>query len=211
MKILSIHVGKPRQIPWQGKEILTSIFKDRVEGPVMVAKLNIEGDGQADFTVHGGLDKAVYAYSADAYWWWKKTLGVTELPEGAFGENLTVSQLDETKLCLGDRLKVGSVELEVCQPRLPCFKLGIRFNDMGILKTFMKSERPGIYFRVLREGQIAVGDRMTVVFEEPQRIPLVTFFLWKHRKVIDKDLAKRALKIAGLNEDWKRALEEFLG
>jgi MOSC domain-containing protein YiiM len=210
MKISSLHVGLPQRITWQGNEVLTSIFKTRVDGTLKVEKTNLEGDRPSDLSVHGGPDKAVYAYSLDVYDWWRKELKLSTLAEGSFGENLTVSGLDESQLCLGDRLRVGTAELEVCQPRLPCFKLGIRFNDMGILKTFMKSGRPGIYFRVWKEGQLSVGDDLQMIFEEPQRVPLVSLFLWKRNKGVDKALAEKALKVQGLDADWREAVEGYL-
>jgi MOSC domain-containing protein YiiM len=210
MKLLSIQVGLPREVEWEGKSVSTGIFKDAVHGPVQVRKLNLEGDGQADLTVHGGLDKAVYAYGRDAYPWWLRKLSVADLPNGAFGENLTFASLDERSLFIGDRLTLGGCELEIVQPRFPCFKLGIKFRDMGILKTFMKSGRPGIYFRVLKEGKIQAGDELVRTEINPERVSVWEFFDLKARKYADPPLLKRLLRIKGLNEEWRAKFQEHL-
>jgi MOSC domain-containing protein YiiM len=171
MKIETIAVGGPRAVSWQGEEVVTSIFKAPVPGPVMARAHNLEGDRQSDLTVHGGAFKAVYAYAAEHYAFWRTRLG-RELEAANFGENLTVSGLDEQDLCLGDVVRIGDAELEATLPRLPCFKLGIRFGDPRMVKVFAQSRRWGIYFRVSREGQIALGDAVTIVHRDPTRIPV---------------------------------------
>lgn len=210
MKLLSIQVGMPVEVEWDGELVSTGIFKDTVEGPVFVRKLNLEGDGQADLTVHGGFDKAVYAFSQDAYPWWLETLGVEELPNGAFGENLTFSSLDEKTTYIGNRYALGQCELEVVQPRFPCFKLGIKFGDMGILKTFMKSGRAGVYFRVLREGAIQAGDTLKLLEANPEKVSIWDFFDLKIRKYADRPLMTRLLRIKGLNEQWREVFQQRL-
>ncbi len=203
MELLSVQVGTPRTVKWQGKNVSTAIFKKKISGPVKMGKLNIEGDIQADLKYHGGEDKAVYAYSHDAYPWWCKKLDVASLPPGAFGENLTFDALDEKELCVGDRLSLGKCELQVVQPRFPCFKLGILFKDISILKTFMQSGRPGIYFRVLKEGQIQEGQKLEILERDPNQVSISEFFLLKQKGYKDMSLLKRLLKVENLNEEWR--------
>jgi MOSC domain-containing protein YiiM len=163
MQIVSINVSKPIVVESAGKQVSTGIFKSPIPGPVAVNKLNIQGDGQADLSVHGGVDKAVYAYSLDHYAYWAQTLQRTALPYGQFGENLTIGGLNESECCIGDRWRIGTAEFAITQPRQPCFKLGIRFNDDDMPKRFTKSGLTGVYLKVLREGTIAVGDEVTVL------------------------------------------------
>jgi MOSC domain-containing protein YiiM len=210
MKLLSIHVGLPREVEWEGKPVRTGIFKSPVPGPVFVSKLNLEGDGQADLTVHGGFDKAVYGYPRDAYPWWLQALAVPALPDGSFGENLTFAHLDEKRIFIGDRFRLGRCELQAVQPRFPCFKLGIKFGDMGILKTFLESGRPGIYFRVLVEGEIREGDELIQVTTDPERVSVWDFFDLKLRKYADPPLLERLLRIKDLNEDWREKFQQHL-
>ena len=167
MKVVSIQVGRPREIEWRGRTVLTSIFKDAVTGPVRVHALNLAGDEQSDPSVHGGADKAVYAYPAEHYAYWREELPGAELPWGAFGENLTTEGLDETGLRVGDRLRIGSAELVVTQPRFPCYKLAARFGRPDMVKRFQRSGRSGFYLAVLREGVIAAGDPIQRIPAEP--------------------------------------------
>src|SRR5712691_12704663 len=155
MKLLSVNVGLPREVLWNGKLVRTSIFKTPVKGRVQVATLNIKGDQQSDLSVHGGADKAVYAYPSEHYSYWRKALPDVDLSWGAFGENFTTEGLLEDQVRIGDRFRVGSAEFMVTQPRMPCFKLGIRFNRMEMVKDFLESKRSGFYFAVLREGDVA--------------------------------------------------------
>lgn len=208
MRIDSIQIGLPREVEWQGKTVSTGIFKESVPGPVWVEKTNIRGDGQADLEVHGGIDKAVYAYPHDSYAWWKKALKVKTLAPGAFGENLTVATLDETKFFVGDRYVLGGCELEVAEPRFPCFKLGIKFNDVGVLKTFMKSGRPGIYFRVIQEGEIKIGDELKLRKKAQDSVSIADFFRLKQDSYKDKALLRRLAAVPALSEEWREKLKE---
>jgi MOSC domain-containing protein YiiM len=158
VRVLSVNVGRPREIEWHGELVLTSIFKDPVSGPVRVRTLNLDGDQQSDLTVHGGASKAIYVYPIEHYAFWRAELPASALPMGAFGENLTTEGLLEDALRIGDVLHVGSVEAVVTQPRMPCFKLGIRFGRLDMPKRFWRSRRCGLYLRVLREGEITAGD-----------------------------------------------------
>jgi len=171
MSIASIAVGGPRTISWNGKEVVTSIFKTPVPGPVRARRHNLEGDRQSDLKVHGGEFKAVYAYAAEHYDWWRARLG-RDLEPANFGENLTIRELDESGLCIGDVVRIGDAELEAAAPRIPCFKLGIRFGDPRMVKAFADSRRWGIYFRVAEEGQLAVDDTVTIVHRDPVRVPI---------------------------------------
>jgi MOSC domain-containing protein YiiM len=163
MKVISVNVGLPREVNWKGRKVLTGIFKEPVEGPVMVAPLNLAGDKQADLTVHGGANKAVYGYPAEHYEYWR-----TELPEvascwGHFGENLTTEGLREDTLCVGDRLRVGSALLMVTQPRMPCYKLALRFGRDDMIQRFLASGRSGFYFSVLEPGEVRAGSDIEIV------------------------------------------------
>lgn len=171
MNVERIAVGQPRVVAWRGNEVRTSIFKTAVEGAVRVVRHNVEGDRQSDREVHGGEYKAVYAYATEHYAWWERRLG-RELEPANFGENLMIRGLVEPELCIGDVLRIGSAELEATIPRLPCYKLGIRFGDPTMVKTFTQARRWGIYFRVACEGSIAVGDRAELVARDPARIPV---------------------------------------
>ena len=157
MRLVSVNVGLPREVEWHGQRVRTSIWKSPVEGQVRVASLNLEGDEQSDLSVHGGADKAVYVYPREHYEYWGRELPGKDLPWGAFGENLTTEGLLEPEVRIGDRLRIGSAELVVTQPRMPCFKLGIRFGRDDMVKRFLRSGRTGFYLAVLREGAVASG------------------------------------------------------
>ena len=210
MKLLGISVGQPRKVQWQKREILTSIFKSPISGPVQVKRLNIEGDHQADLNVHGGVDKAVYAYSHDTYPWWQKELGLADLPFGALGENLTFDQLDETQIFVGDVFELGSCRLQAVQPRAPCFKLGIRYNDQKIIQTFTDFNRSGIYFRVIQEGIIQPGNTLKLVASETIKASIGELFnFMKDRNSVSKARAAELVKISGLNERMRKKFESM--
>lgn len=158
--VLRICISRAKNVDWNGKQLATGIFKMPVEGKVRVRRLNLDGDEQADLTVHGGPDKAVYAYPVEQYEYWKKELPVRDLQWGSFGENLTTSGFDENSICIGDKLKIGSALFVVTQPRMPCFKLGIRLADPGMVRRFYKSGKWGFYLAVIEEGEIETGDQI---------------------------------------------------
>jgi len=172
MRVLSVNVGVPREVTWHGRVVRTAIFKEPVSGRVAVRRLNLEGDAQADLTVHGGAAKAVYAYASEHYPAWREELGRPDLPWGAFGENLTLEGLVEEDVAIGDRLRIGTAELVVTQPRLPCFKLALRFERQDIGKLFMASGRSGFYLAVVREGALAAGDPVEHLPAAEPRRPL---------------------------------------
>ena len=158
MKVVAISAGRPRQVQWHGRSVQTSIFKTPVSGRVQVTHTNIEGDEQSDLSVHGGPEKAVYAYPAEHYHFWRRELPDAELAWGAFGENFTTEGLLEDEVWIGDRFRVGTAELVVTQPRMPCYKLAIRFGQTEMVKRFLQSGRSGFYFAVEREGEVGAGD-----------------------------------------------------
>src|SRR5260370_20195642 len=163
MQIISINVGLPREVEWRGRLVETGIFKQPVAGRVRIGRLNVEGDRQADLTVHGGADKAIYVYPSEHYAFWQEELPDIDLPWGTFGENFTTTGLLESDVHIGDRFRAGSSELVVTQPRMPCFKLGIRFGRPDMVKRFLRSGRTGFYLRVEREGDAAAGDAIAPI------------------------------------------------
>ena len=158
MKLLSVNVSQPKEVLHNGKRIKTGIFKEPVSGRTMMRRLNLDGDGQGDPTVHGGVHKAVYVYTVEHYHYWKQELGRDDLTYGKFGENLTVEGMLEGTVHIGDVFQIGEALVEVSQPRVPCFKLGIKMMDPQIVKPFLQSERVGFYVRVLEEGEVGAGD-----------------------------------------------------
>jgi MOSC domain-containing protein YiiM len=172
MRVVSVNVGLPRVVRWNGREVTTGIFKNPVEGRIPLRRLNLAGDRQADLSVHGGAAKAVYAYPLEHYSFWREELG-GELPLGAFGENLTVDGLPlEQDIAVGDRFRIGSAELVVTQPRLPCYKLGLRFGRRDMVKRFLASSRTGYYLAVDAEGYVGAGDRVETLARHPASIPV---------------------------------------
>ncbi|HEX5141862.1 MAG TPA: MOSC domain-containing protein [Dehalococcoidia bacterium] len=167
-RLIAIFVARPKTVAYEGKDVPTAIFKEPITGPVMVRRLNIDGDTQGDLVAHGGVDKAVYCYPSEHYPLWSGELG-RELPYGTFGENLTVSGFSEDTLHLDDVLEVGGVVLQVSQPRFPCYKLGIKMGDQGIVQRFQKSGRSGFYCRVLQEGMIEPGAAIKVIEQHPEQ------------------------------------------
>ena len=203
MQILSIHVGRPRDVTWRGKLVRTSIFKDPVAGAVAVRTFNLDGDGQADLSVHGGRDKAVYAYPSEHYAVWQRELGVDTLAWGAFGENLTTQGLVETDVCIGDRLRCGSAEFVITQPRIPCFKLGVRFERPAIVKQFLRSGRSGFYLAVTREGELRAGDAIELVASTGDRLTIAEANELHGADAPDRDRIARLIALPALSEAWR--------
>lgn len=213
MDIVSVNVGLPRRVAWHGRSVLTGIYKAPVDGRVPLRKLNLDGDRQADLSVHGGEDKAVYCYPLEHYQFWKRELQGQELPPGMFGENFTTRGLLEDSVHLGDRFSIGSAELVVAQPRLPCYKLGIRFQADDMVKRFLASGRSGFYFAVLREGEVGSGDEIKVEGRDPGAVPVSEITrLYIAKRYEDKDVGwvRRALRVDALPESWKAYFRERL-
>jgi len=206
MQLEYIFVGKPVEAEFNGKTIKTSIYKERVEGSVKVSKTNLEGDKQADLTVHGGVDKAVYAYPIEHYDFWKETRRDLDFEPGIFGESLSVSGLDE-QVCVGDTFKIGEVVLSVTSPRMPCFKLGIKMKDPSIIKDFMQAERNGFYFKVLEEGSIASGDKIEKLSEDGHGLTIAEVIQLYTIKKQDEELLQKAVDSPSLPADWKDYFE----
>jgi MOSC domain-containing protein YiiM len=211
MKIVSVNVGLPREVEWRGKAVRTSIFKAPVTGRVRVERLNLAGDRQSDLSVHGGADKAIYAYPAEHYAFWRNELPGMDLPWGAFGENLTTEGLLEGEVRIGERFRAGSAQLVVTQPRMPCFKLGIRFNRPDIVKRFLRSGRTGFYFSVLQEGEVAAGDPVELVAKDDKAITVADVVGLYSTDAADQDLLRRAAESSALPESWREYFRERLG
>ncbi|MBI4780848.1 MAG: MOSC domain-containing protein [Oscillatoriophycideae cyanobacterium NC_groundwater_1537_Pr4_S-0.65um_50_18] len=208
MKIISVNVGLPREVNWKGRTVSTGIFKKPVTDRVMVRSLNLDGDGQADLTVHGGLEKAVYVYPFEHYDYWRTELPDTDLTMGNFGENFTTTGLKEEDLNIGDRFQIGSVELMVTQPRMPCYKLGIRFGRADMVKRFLASRRTGFYFRVLQEGEVVAGDTLALVSRDENNITVADITQLYTREKNDPELLQRAIQLEALPESWRDYFQE---
>lgn len=210
MNVLSVNVGLPREVDWRGKTVRTSIFKAPVSGRVRVTTLNVQGDQQSDLSVHGGTDKAIYAYPSEHYAFWRNELPGSELPWGAFGENLTIEGLLEDKVHIGDRFRVGSAEFAVTQPRMPCFKLGIRFNRPDMVKRFHRSGRSGFYLAVLRQGEIGAGDSLDLIARDDSLITVADVVGLYAADAANQDLLRRASELSALPESWREYFRERL-
>jgi MOSC domain-containing protein YiiM len=209
-RVVSVNVGLPREVEWHGERVTTAIFKEPVRRPVRIRGVNLDGDRQADLSVHGGPDKAVYAYPAEHYPAWQAELG-RPLDWGAFGENLTLAGLpSEEELALGDRLRIGTAGLVVTQPRLPCFKLGIRFGDPRMVKRFLAAGRSGYYLRIEREGVVEAGDAAELVARHPLAVPVSELTRLYARDRGDADGLRRVLAVETLPADWRPYLEAQL-
>jgi MOSC domain-containing protein YiiM len=198
MKLLSVNVGLPREIEWKGKVVRTSIFKTPVQGRVRVGKLNLDGDQHSDLSVHGGIEKAVYAYPSEHYAFWREELAGRDLPWGVFGENLTTEGLLEETVRIGDRLRVGSAEFAVTQPRMPCFKLGIRFDRPDIVKRFLQSGRAGFYFSVFKEGEVTAGDSIQLLARDEHGVTVADIVNLYRRDATNQELLRRVSELPSL-------------
>jgi MOSC domain-containing protein YiiM len=210
MKVVSLNVGRPKEVVHDGKTVRTGIFKQPVEGRVRVTALNLAGDEQADLTVHGGPSKAIYFYPAEHYEFWRKELPEMSLSWGMFGENLTTEGLVEQDVNVGDRLCVGSVELRVTEPRLPCYKLNVKFRRDDMVKRFLKSRRTGFYCAVLREGEIGAGDSIEFLGREPSRITVADITRIYAFDKNDTMTLERAAALEALSENWRTYFRDHL-
>jgi MOSC domain-containing protein YiiM len=210
MQVVSVNVSKPKDVVHDGAVVSTGIFKEPVKGRLWVRKLGIEGDGQADLTAHGGPDQAVYAYPVEHYAYWEELLGRNPLPFGQFGENLSITGIDEASARVGDTLKIGTAVLQVTQPRLPCYKLGIRMGAGKLFpKRFQKSGRVGFYLRVIKEGELAAGDRIERV-DVPDSVTIIEFLKVYGSKRPSRRAISRVLAAPGLSHAWRTYLEDML-
>lgn len=213
MKLLSLNVGLPQEATWHGKQVNSAILKQPVEGRIALRKLNLDGDRQADLSVHGGEHKAVYCYPISHYEYWKTQLPGRELPMGMFGENFTVDCFQEDSIHVGDEFSVGSAQVVVTQPRLPCYKLGMRFQADDMVKRFLASGRTGFYFAVTGEGEVGAGDAIKTISRDPNAVAVAEITrLYIAKRYSDGDVTsvQRALQVAALPETWKAYFRERL-
>ena len=207
-RLLSVCVGRPQLLEWRGRRVESAIAKRPVTGPVALARDNLEGDAQADLTVHGGPWKAVYLYPSEHYGPWRGELEDSELPHGSFGENLTSAGLDEERVSIGDVLRIGSAELQVTQPRLPCFKLVARFRRDDMAKRMLASGRTGFYLAVRREGRVEAGDAVERIEADPRGVSVAALVGLYTRKTGDPELLERVLSVPALPDWWRAELRE---
>jgi MOSC domain-containing protein YiiM len=210
MKLISINVGLPRDVTRRGKTVRTSIWKSPVEGRVRVSKLNLDGDQQSDLSVHGGVDKAIYAYPCEHYSFWRSQLPDLDLPWGAFGENFTTEGLLEDQVHIGDRLRAGSAEFIVTQPRMPCFKLGIRFDRPDMVKRFLQSKRTGFYLAVLHEGEVAAGDSIEFRDQQENGLTIADIVNLYTVDSENQEFLRRATELPALPDAWKEYFRKRL-
>lgn len=211
MKVLSVNVGLPKQIEIGGRVVATGIFKAPVSGRIKVRKLNLDGDGQADHSVHGGPNKAVYAYPSEHYAFWKRELPGVSMPWGMFGENLTLEGLLEEDAHIGDQFRAGTAVLMVTQPRTPCYKLGIKFGREDMETRFLSSRRTGFYLSVLREGELEAGEKVELIQPEKKQISVSTLLrLYFSDEPQDAALIRQILDVAALPSGWRRRFLKML-
>jgi MOSC domain-containing protein YiiM len=203
MKIISLNVGRPRLVMWNGEPVSTGIYKTPVEGRVTLRMLNLDGDRQADLTVHGGPTKAVYVYPAEHYTYWRAKLPEMELPWGMFGENFTTEGLDESTVNIGDRFRVGSAEVMVTEPRMPCYKLGIKFGRVDILRRFLASGRTGFYLSVEREGEVGAGDKIELIERDKNNVTVADITRLYAQDKGDFEAMRRVIAVEALPRSWR--------
>jgi ferredoxin-NADP reductase/MOSC domain-containing protein YiiM/ferredoxin len=208
--LLSVNVGMPKDVPWQGKTVFTGVFKDSVEGPRRVRKLNVDGDGQGDLAGHGGEARAVFVYQIDSYRYWEGELGRSDFVYGQFGENFTVEGLADDEVCIGDRYQIGSAVFEVTQPRVTCYRVGLRMNDPRIPALLVSHRRPGFYFRVLEEGEVQAGDEILKVATGPEQMTVVEVDGLLYLPGHPRQQLLRALRIPALSPGWQASFHALL-
>src|SRR3954467_11283103 len=210
-RLLSVNIGLPRDVAWRGKTVHTGVWKAPSPGPHMVRRLNIDGDGQGDLAGHGGENRAVLVYQTESYDYWARELGRTDLGPGQFGENFTVEGLSDDEVCIGDRYRIGSALFEVSQPRVTCYRLGIRMNEPRMAALLVAHGRPGFYFRVLEEGEVRAGDDVTRIATGPEAMTVanVNALLYLAGRPKAERL-RRAIRIPALSPGWQRSLQAVL-
>ena len=208
--LLSVNVGLPKDVPWQGRTVFTGVFKDPVSGPRRVGKLNVDGDGQGDLSGHGGEQRAVFVYQIDSYRYWERELGRHDFVYGQFGENFTVEGLGDDEVCIGDRYQIGSAVFEVTQPRVTCYRVGIRMNDPQIPALLVSHHRPGFYLRVLHEGDVQAGDEITKVASGPEQMTVADVDALLYLPGHTRQGLLRALRIPALSPGWQGSFRALL-
>ena len=209
-RLLAVNVGLPRDVTWNGKTVRTSVWKSPVDGPRMVRKLNIQGDAQADLTGHGGEHRAVFVYQMDSYHYWERFLGRNDFTFGQFGENFTVEGLADNEVCIGDRYRIGGAEFEVTQPRVTCYRVGIRMNEPRMPALLVAHHRPGFYFRVLQEGEVGASDDIVKITDGPERISVAEVDALLYLPGHSSQQLQRALQIPALSKGWQSSFQAML-
>ena len=208
--LLSVNVGMPREVTWQGRTVRTAVWKKPVAGRRMVRRLNIDGDGQGDLAGHGGEQRAVFVYQIESYRYWQEQLGRDDLEYGQFGENLTVQGLADDQVCIGDRYRIGGAVFEVTQPRVTCFRVGIRMDDPQIPALLVSHHRPGFYFRVLTEGTVEAGQEIIKLASGPEGMTVAEMDALLYLPGHPRQQMLRALRIPALSGGWKASFQEML-
>src|SRR5271165_6227520 len=209
-RLLSVNVGLPRDVTWNGKTVRTSVWKSPVDGRRMVRKLDIEGDAQADLAGHGGEHRAVFVYQMDSYHYWERFLGRNDFVFGQFGENFTVEGLLDNEVCIGDRYRIGGAIFEVSQPRVTCYRVGIRMNEPRMAALLVAHHRPGFYFRVLQEGEVGAGDDIVKITDGPERISVADVDALLYLPGHSREQLERALRIPALSKGWQSSFQAIL-
>jgi ferredoxin-NADP reductase/MOSC domain-containing protein YiiM/ferredoxin len=209
-RLLSVNVGMPKDVPWNGKIVFTGVFKDPVTGPCHVGKLNLDGDGQGDLAGHGGEQRAVFVYQIESYRYWQRELGRSDFVYGQFGENFTVEGLADDAVCIGDRYRIGTALFEVTQPRVTCYRVGIRMNDPRIPALLVSHHRPGFYFRVIEEGEVQAGDDIVKVASGPEQMPVAEADALLYLPGHGRQQLLRALRIPALSPGWQASFRALL-
>src|SRR6516164_1972662 len=209
-RLLSVNVGLPRDIEWQGKTVHTAVWKTPVQGRRMARRLNIDGDGQGDLAGHGGEHRAVFVYQIESYRYWQNQLGRNDFTYGQFGENFTIEGLADTEVCIGDHYRIGDALFEVTQPRVTCYRVGIRLNEPQMAALLVAHARPGFYCRVLEEGELQAGDEIIQVSAGPERMSVADINALLYRPSHPPDQLMRALRVAALSPGWKTSLKALL-
>ena len=209
-RLLSVNVGLPRDVTWNGKTVRTSVWKSPVDGRRMVRRLNLQGDAQADLAGHGGEHRAVFVYQMDSYHYWERFLGRNDFTFGQFGENFTVEGLPDNEVCIGDRYRIGGAEFEVTQPRVTCYRVGIRMNEPRMPALLVANRRPGFYFRVLQEGEVGAGDDIVKITDGPQRMSVAEVDALLYLPGHTSEQLQRALQIPALSKGWQSSFEAML-
>ncbi len=210
MKLISVNVGLPREVTWKGKTVTTGIFKTAVKGPIELRRHNLEGDKQADLSVHGGPTKAAYVYPLQHYDYWRKELPELDYSWGNFGENFTIDGIDEESVYVGDEFRIGSAQVVVTEPRMPCFKLGIRFGRADMVKRFLSSQRTGFYFGVVEEGQVQAGDELELLNKHPDQLSVADVTRLYSTEKTNEKLLKKAISVLALPQSWRGYFEHQL-
>jgi ferredoxin-NADP reductase/MOSC domain-containing protein YiiM len=208
--LLSVNVGKPRNVAWQGRTVYTGVWKDPVKGPRMVRRLNIDGDGQGDLAGHGGEQRAVFVYQIGSYHYWQRQLGRDDFTYGQFGENFTVDGLSDREVCIGDRYRIGQALFEVTQPRVTCYRVGIRMNEPQMPALLVAHGRPGFYFRVVEDGEVEAGDQIVQVASGPEHMSVFEINTLLYMPGHPRSQLERALRIPALSEGWRASFQALL-